>query len=72
MNNSADFVPLFKERSKDSKQLIWDENHWRESNEYRISLLWSRWVSSDNAHRYLDDDGFLIYGFLKNKQGGEE
>ena len=59
------FVPSFKEN--DEEQFYFTDNNWIKCSESLIDSLWNSWVISKHAERYLDEDGFLIFGFSLDK-----
>jgi hypothetical protein len=43
-----------------------DNGEWIECSENTISSLWSAWRKADNAKpKYYDDEGYLIFDFIK-------
>lgn len=56
-------TPVFKE--KDKKQFVYSEGAWVETEENLISALWHCWVTAKKVYRELDDDGFLVFGYVE-------
>jgi hypothetical protein len=62
MKNQPDnFIPLFKE--KEAKHFYFSNNKWIKCDENKIYFLWRDWVVSMNTSRYMDDKGFLVFGY---------
>ena len=67
MKAPKNFTPLFKEKTKGENQYLFKDNKWVLSNENTIDDLYAEWVVSVNTHRYYDDEGYLVFGYL-NKE----
>jgi len=67
MKAPKNFTPLFKEKTKGENQYLFKDNGWVLSSEDTIDYLWANWVVSENTHRYYDDEGYLVFGYL-NKE----
>jgi hypothetical protein len=61
------FVPLFKEKSN-AEQFMFDDDQWHPTNETTIMSMWSQWGKRKDGYKYEDEDGFFVYGFIKDKQ----
>lgn len=64
MKTPENFTPLFKEKNKGDKQYLFKDNGWVLTNENTINDLWTKWVISENIHKYYDDDGYLVFGYI--------
>lgn len=64
MKAPENFTPLFKEKTNGNNQYLFKDNVWVLSNEDTIDDLWAKWVVSENTHRYYDDEGYLVFGYL--------
>jgi len=58
------FNPSFKQ--KDKEQFYYNDGLWIKCKEEIIANLWGLWVISKNADRYVDDEGFLVFGNYEN------
>jgi hypothetical protein len=61
------FVPLFKEKS-DKEQFTFEDDKWRKTTESTIMAMWYKWGVRKDGARYEDDEGFSVYGYIKNKE----
>lgn len=64
MKAPENFTPLFKEKTNGNNQYLFKDNEWVLSNEDTIDGLWAKWVISKNTHKYYDDEGYLVFGYL--------
>lgn len=58
------FQPSFKEHQKTKEQFYFENGKWKKCNESKIQSLWQTWVVSKGVHRFVDDDNFVVYGYL--------
>lgn len=56
----------FKEKG-DDKYFLNKNKEWIKTDEDNINSLWNHWVISEGAHRYCDEEGFLVFTY-KQKQ----
>ena len=36
--------------------------NWVKCDEHMISSLWNKWVVSNNTKRFIDEEGFMVFG----------
>jgi hypothetical protein len=61
------FVPLFKERT-DKEQFLFDDAKWVKTNEATVMAMWYAWGVRKDGTKYQDEEGFTVYGYIKNKE----
>ena len=61
------FVPLFKEKS-DKEQFRFEDDKWSKTTESTIMAMWYKWGVRKDGFRYVDEEGFKVYGYIKNKE----
>ena len=58
------FIPLFKEQSNE-EQFRFENDEWVKTNESNIMAMWSHWGKQKDGYNYEDEDGFYVYGYIK-------
>jgi hypothetical protein len=58
------FIPLFKEQSNE-EQFRFENDEWVRTNESNIMAMWSHWGNQKDGYNYEDEDGFYVYGYIK-------
>jgi hypothetical protein len=61
------FIPLFKERS-DNEQFRFEDDKWNKTIESTIMAMWYKWGVRKDCAKYEDDEGFSVYGYIKDKE----
>lgn len=63
-----EITPHFKERDFNDKeeQYFHTEGGWQKCNESLINTLWKQWVEHPKAIKYVDDEGFTVFGFKED------
>jgi len=61
------FIPLFKEKS-DKEQFRFEDDKWSKTNESTIMAMWYKWGVRKDGAKYQDEEGFTVYGYIKNKE----
>lgn len=67
MKAPENFIPHFKEKNEGDNQYYFEDNQWVLCDEDKIDSLWLTWVVSKNTHKYFDNYGYLVFGYL-NKE----
>jgi hypothetical protein len=61
------FIPLFKEQSNE-EQFMFKNDEWVRTNETNISGMWFQWGRREDQSKYEDEDKFVVYGYIKDKE----
>ena len=61
--NEMSFMPMFKEKSNESK-FKYENGIWIEISESEIMSLWYKWSVMDNADSIIEN-GYYIFGINK-------
>lgn len=66
------FTPSYKEKGKE--RFYYKDDAWKKCDNTVVAYLFQKWASSNNAHRIVDDEGFIVSGFhfMPEKQHKEE
>ena len=57
------FKPIFKEKNTDN-QFVYEGDKWRSAEADEVSALFNTWISTKNIHRFIDENGYLVFGVI--------
>lgn len=52
-----------------NQQYYYEDGRWIKCSEDVIMTLWGKWIVSENPHKYLDEDGFTVFGNTHTQYG---
>jgi len=55
-----------------NEQYYYNNGAWVSCDEDTIAGLWESWITSKNAKKHVDDEGFTVFGNTHTQYGGQE